>query len=140
MIGELALVFSIGILGIWKSIPVGLVMEMNPVWIASMTILGASLGILIIYFIGTNIKKYLRKMMKESSIEKKESRLHKLFNQYGVYGLGLLGTLIIGPNMTMALGIAFVNKPRILLLWTFFGIVIWSSVLTLLGDFGINLF
>ena len=140
MIGELALVFSIGILGIWKSIPVGLVMEMNPLWICLMTILGATLGILVIYMLGTNIKKYLNKWMKESSIEKKENRLLSLFNKYGVHGLGLIGTLIIGPNMTMALGIALVNKPRMLFIWTFVGIVVWTFTLTYLGHLGISVF
>lgn len=140
MIGELAIVFSIGILGIWKSIPVGLVMGMNPLWICLMTIMGATLGIFIIYLLGTNIKKYLKKWMKESSIERKENRLIFLFNKYGIHGLGLIGTLIIGPNMTMALGIALVKKPRILFLWTFVGIVVWTFTLTYLGSFGISIF
>jgi len=140
MIGELALVFSIGILGIWKSIPVGLLMGMAPLWISLMTIFGATAGIIIIYFIGNNIKKYLRKMMKESSIEKKENRLINLFNKYGVHGLGIIGTFFLGPNMTMALGIAFVNKPRTLFIWTFIGIVVWTFTLTYLGHFGISIF
>jgi membrane protein DedA with SNARE-associated domain len=140
MLGQLLIVFSIGILGIWKSIPVGLVMKVHPLWICLMTILGATLGILIIMLIGEKIKNYLAKWLKSSSMEKKENRLLRLFNRYGVHGMGILGTLIIGPNMTMALGLTIVYNPKVLFLWTSIGIIIWTATLTYLGYLGISIF
>jgi membrane protein DedA with SNARE-associated domain len=140
MLGQLFIVFAIGILGIWKSIPIGLVMKMHPLWICIMTIMGAMLGILIIMLIGSKIKNYFSKWMKVSSMEKKENRLLRLFNKYGVHGLGILGTLIMGPNMTMALGMTIVYKPRVLFFWTSIGIIIWTTTLTYLGYLGISIF
>jgi membrane protein DedA with SNARE-associated domain len=105
-----------------------------------MTILGATLGILIIMIIGSKIKDYLSRWMKDSSMEKKENRLLRLFNKYGVHGLGILGTLIIGPNMTMALGLTIVYNPKLLFLWTSIGIIIWTTALTYLGYLGISIF
>lgn len=140
MLDQLVLVFLIGILGIWKSIPVGLVMRLDPLWICVATILGATVGILIIYMLGTRVRTYLGKWMKESSLAKKESRLIRLFNKYGIHGLGVLGTLFMGPNMTMAIGLTIAYKPWVLFLWTLVGTIIWSIALTYVGFLGISLF
>ena len=69
---------------------------------------------------------------------KKEERVLKLFDRYGLIGLGIFGTLIIGPPMTMILGLALVQKQKHFLYWTMTGIVVWSLVLTILGSLGIE--
>ncbi|MBE9492584.1 MAG: VTT domain-containing protein [Bacteroidetes bacterium] len=140
MIGNLLLILLIGILGIWKSIPVGFVLKIHPVFICLMTIIGASIGIFIIFFIGTKIRKYLSKVMKDSKLLKKENKLINLFDKYGVHGLGIIGTLFMGPNLTMALGIAIVKNPKKLLLWVNIGIIIWTIVLTYVGVLGVKIF
>ena len=140
MLGQLAIVFLIGILGIWKSIPVGLVMKLDPFWICSATIMGATVGILIIFLLGTRVRKYLERWIKESSLIRKENRLIRLFNKYGIHGLGVLGTLVMGPNMTMAIGLTIANKPGVLMLWTLIGTVMWSIALTYVGFLGISIF
>jgi membrane protein DedA with SNARE-associated domain len=119
---------------------VGLALKVHPLWICLMTIMGAILGIVIIMLIGSKINNYLFKWMKASRREKKENRLLRLFNKYGVHGLGILGTLILGPNMTMALGLTIVYNPKVLFLWTSIGIIIWTTALTYLGYLGISIF
>ena len=63
-----------------------------------------------------------------------------LLDKYGIIGMGIFGTLLLGPNMTMAMGLVIVTKEKSLLLWTAAGIIIWTVVLTMIGTYSIELF
>lgn len=64
----------------------------------------------------------------------------QLFEKYGAPGLGLVGCLLLGPNLTILTGVVIVHSPRKLLCWTIAGILIWSLVLTLIAVFSVDLF
>ncbi len=140
MYGSLILVLFLGVLGIWKSIPVGFLLDVHPVMVCLMTILGGSLGVLVIYFIGTNVKSFLLKFIKPGKMAKKEHRLKEFLEKYGIPGLGFFSTLIMGPGLTMALGITLVNSHAKLLIWVIAGVVVWSILLTFIGQVGISIF
>ncbi len=140
MSGELyqfLIVFATGLLGIWKAVPVGFALGLDPVWIYLFTVLGAIVAALIIFFFGDAVRKFLQKRKKS---EKKETRARHLFNKYGTAGLGFLGCVIMGPNMTLVIGLILVRSPRKLLWFTIAGIVFWSLVLTVTASLGLNLF
>lgn len=73
-------------------------------------------------------------------MRKKSDRIEGLFEKYGAIGVGLLGTLMIGPNMTMALGLAIIKSEKAILVWTLAGTALWSIALTIIGYYGVNLF
>ena len=134
-----AIVFGTGMLGIWKAVPVGFALGTNPVAIWFLTVLGATASAVIIFFFGNKIRNWIQQKRKSPS-EKKHRRVRQLFDKYGTGGLGLLGTLLIGPNATMLLGLIVVQSPRKLLLFTLIGVALWTLLLTLLGVFSIDLF
>ncbi|MFC2106715.1 hypothetical protein ACFLRY_00120 [Bacteroidota bacterium] len=134
------LVTLLAAIGIWKSVPLGFILEMPPVLVCLMTILGASTGVWIIYFFGTFIKKYFPKVLSGKNIRKKESRIRGLLNRYGIPGMGIIATLLVGPIITMSLGMALVRNTRKLIIWTNVGIIIWSVTLTFIGHIGLSLF
>lgn len=78
--------------------------------------------------------------MGNNKIKTHEGKMISLFNKHGVPGIGLLSTLIIGPILTMTVGLTVVNNHKKLLIWTNIGIVIWSVLLTSIGHVGLNLF
>ena len=62
---DYVLVFLMGMLGIWKAIPLGLLLKSHPFIIFLMTALGASSAVLILFFFGNKIRGYiLRKRIK----------------------------------------------------------------------------
>lgn len=129
-----------GILGIWKAVPVGLAFQLNPVMIWLMTTLGAVTGVLVLFFFGNRIRRMTSKRRKKMKSPKKEARANRLFEKYGTAGLGFLGCLLMGPNMTIIIGLVIVKSQKQLLYWTLVGIVAWTLVLTLTGVFSIELF
>jgi membrane protein YqaA with SNARE-associated domain len=140
MITNLAVVLVLGVLGIWKSIPVGFILDINPILVCVMTILGASLGSIVVYLVGTKVRKYFGWMSKSKGVSKKHKRISGIFMRYGVPGLGLIAPLLIGPGVTMAVGMTIVKNGKQLLLWTNIGIVAWSILLTCIGQVGVSLF
>lgn len=135
-----AIIFLTGMLGIWKAVPVGFAFGTSPLMIYILTVSGAVTAVFILYFFGNGIRNYLNRRKKANKGEKKKARALQLFEKYGATGLGLLGCLLMGPNMTMLLGLVLVNSPKKLLFWTIAGIFIWTLALTMLGVLSIDLF
>ena len=129
-----------GIFGIWKAVPVGLALQLNPLMIWLMTTLGAVTAVLILFFFGKKIRNYFQSKKPKIKSPKKEARANRLFEKYGTAGLGFLGCLFMGPNMTIIIGLLIVKSQKQLLFWTLAGIAVWSLVLTVLGVFSIELF
>jgi len=139
MLKSYGLVFLMGIAGIWKAIPIGFILKLNPVWIAVATVLGATVGIVLIYFLGTSVKQYIEgRMKKKQSTKAKTERFKKILDKYGAAGVGILGSLIFGPNLTMAMGLIIVKSGKKLLFWTFLGTIVWSALLTAIAAMGID--
>jgi len=126
-------------LGIWKSVPVGLAFSINPVLIWLLTSAGASVAVLVLYFFEKKIRNYINRKREHKTNKSKEARAKQLLEKYGVFGLGFIGTFLMGPQMTMILGLIIVKSHTKLLYWTLSGIFVWSFVITYLGVGGIDL-
>lgn len=134
------LVFLTGMLGIWKAVPVGFALGEQPFLVWLFTSLGAASAAVILYFFGNWIRTLLSRWKKHTTRKKRDHRAARLLEKYGTAGLGLLGCLLIGPNMTMLLGLVLVKSPEKLLFWTIAGILLWTFALTILAVFSIDLF
>jgi len=137
---RLVIVFLVGTIGIWKAVPAGFLLKVTPLLIFLMTVLGALIGVLTIYTFGKWIKSYIERRKNKKRIEKKQSRARNLFEKYGVIGFALLGTILMGPQITMAMGLIIVKTQKKLLLWIVAGICIWTGALTIFAALGIELF
>lgn len=133
------IVFLTGITGIWKAVPVGLAFNMHPIAIWLCTSLGSIFAVVILYFFGKHIRAYILRKRENVKNRKKEVRASNLLEKYGVFGLGFFGTLLMGPIMTIVLGLIIVESHKKLLFWTLLGILTWSFVLTYLGIGGVDL-
>ncbi len=141
MIYEAILIFLTGILGIWKSVPLGLLLEAPPLVIFLMTALGGITGVLILFFFGDLVRQWTRRKKEgKPGNNRKSNTAQRLFQKYGTPGLGFFGSLILGPNLTIVLGLLLVKSRMQLLYWTLAGTALWSLVLTLTGVLSIDLF
>ena len=129
-------VFALGILELWLAIPLGLVMGLNPVVIAIMSILGAICGALIVARVGEDIKNWLVRKYGWDILKRQQGIVHRVWLKYGVIGLGLLSPFITGAPLGTALGIALGTPKKRLLLWISIGIVLWGIGLTAAGAMG----
>lgn len=133
------IIVILGALGIWKSVPVGFLLEMDPVRIVIATVSGAAAAVMLLYLLGSKVKSWATERMGRNGMKKRARRISILFDKYGALGVGLIGSLVIGPNMAMVLGLAVVRSEKKLLYATLAGVVIWTSLLTILTYSGIDL-
>lgn len=135
------LIYLMGAAGIWKAIPVGFLMDTPPFYVGLMTALGAVSALLVIYFFGTRVKAFFsRKMVSGKRLRARGDRFNRIFEKRGAPGIGLIGALIFGPNMTLILGLVIHSDGRRILVWTMVGAVLWTIVLVIVASYSIELF
>ena len=137
---ELLLIYLAGMTGIFKAIPVGMMLKASPVWVAIMTALGGLTAAVILFYFGGWVRHTLKKRKSGKGFEKREERTKRLYSKYGIIGLGIFGTLLLGLHITIILGLIVVKAKRKLLIWTTVGILLWSSVITVAAASGLELF
>jgi hypothetical protein len=88
--------------------------------------------------LGENIRNRILK-----GVNKPESSrgklLRKIWNNYGIIGLGLLSPLLFGAPIGAAIGVALGAPRNRLLLWMSVGIIIWTIILVFLVLQGISI-
>lgn len=133
------LVLLTALAGIWKAVPLGLVLKLHPVLIFLMTSLGGIISVLILYFFGNRLKSLIFRNQKKQEKSRRAKRIRFLLEKYGPAGLGLAGTLVAGQIATVLLGLALVRSQKVFLWWTLAGTVLSSLIITVLGVFGVDL-
>jgi hypothetical protein len=134
---SILIVFGASVVELWLAIPLGLVMKVNPIIIASISSLGAILAAFLVIVLGENLRSRFLKWHYGDEKALKKSRLYYIWNRYGVIGLGLLSPLLFGAPLGAAVGIALGAEKNGLILWMSVGIVLWSVGLTLAGMMGL---
>lgn len=131
------IIFVASVVELWLAIPLGFVMKVNPILIATVSAAGAILSAALVTILGDNLRNRLLKWKYGDEKSLKKSRLYKIWNKYGPVGLGLLSPLLFGAPLGAAVGIALGAEKERLLLWMSIGIILWSIGLTIAGDMGL---
>jgi hypothetical protein len=131
-----ASVLGSGVLELWVAIPLGFTLQLHPVTTAILSGLGSLLSAIIIIFFGSSVRTWLIKRFQRKNMGR-DSRMGRIWNRYGIIGLGFLSPLLTGAPLGAAIGISFNAEPRKLLLWMAVGIVFWSCVLTAATAYGL---
>ncbi|MCF8336206.1 MAG: hypothetical protein K9H65_06360 [Bacteroidales bacterium] len=137
---QISTVFIVGATGIWKGVPAGLAINAHPVITAGFTALGSIAVVLALFFSGKSFKEWILKRYGREKLKKKEGRFSRLMDRYGVAGIGLIGCGVIGPILSTLFGLILVRETKRLLVSLIAGIILWSSLLTVLGEMGVRLF
>lgn len=130
------LVFGASILELWAGIGLGLAFKLNPIITGISAALGSILSAFVVSFLGENIRERIIKWRYGKNKDLKNGRMYKIWNKYGIAGLGLLSPPLFGAPLAAALGITLGAQKKPLLLWISIGIVIWTAVFTGAIHFG----
>ncbi|MBD0383685.1 small multi-drug export protein [Paenibacillus sedimenti] len=130
-------VIGAGILELWAAIPLGFTLKLHPVTTGVLSALGSILSAIIVIFFGTSLRNWLVQRF-QSKTGGRGSRMTRIWDKYGIPGLGFLSPLITGAPLGAAIGISFGAEPRKLFIWMTIGIIFWSALLTAAAAFGLN--
>jgi membrane protein DedA with SNARE-associated domain len=135
---KLLTVMSLGAVELWAAIPAGFALQLPPVITGLTAASGSMLGAIVVVLLGDRIRGWLlRHHDSKSSKAGKPGLIDRIWQRYGVMGLGLLAPLLIGTPVGAAVGLTLGVPARRLLWWLSLGIVLWSIVLTIAGIFGL---
>jgi len=122
---------------IYAAIPAGYAFKLSPFTILFASIIGGLAGVFVSYFFGDKIRAFFHK---KKTVEKTESQKHpmitRLWNKYGVVGLGFLGTITIGAPISIAVGAGLNVNLKKLLVWCCLGVVTRCIIFTIIGYYG----
>ncbi|MED1952825.1 small multi-drug export protein [Brevibacillus centrosporus] len=127
-------VFGTSMLELWAAIPLGFALQLPAVVTGILSAIGAIASAGIVIFLGGSLRSWLIKRFEKKG--KRQGRMVRIWDKYGVIGLGLASPLITGAPLGAAIGISLGAPIGKLMWWMSVGIVIWSVILTAAVFFG----
>lgn len=124
---------------IYAAIPAGFVFGLSPWLIFLASVIGGLTGLFVAAFLGDRIMRFFDKK-KGKEAPPKTGLIYRIWNKYGIIGLGLLGTITVGAPLSLAVGIGFKAPLQKLITWCCIGIIARCSAFTLIGYYGLKLF
>jgi membrane protein YqaA with SNARE-associated domain len=125
---------------IYAAIPAGFAFNLSPLTIFLSSVAGSMIGLFIAAFFGNKIRQFFSKKKNVQETKPKDGLVHRIWNKYGIIGLGLLGTMTVGAPASVAVGIGFNGSVQKLILWCSIGIVSRCLLFTVIGHFGNSMF
>ena len=142
MIYKILTVAGLATFEIYAAIPAGFAFGLSPWIIFLASLVGGIVGVFVAAFLGEKIEKLISKYRKPKveTKEKKPTLAHKLWEKYGIVGLGILGTMTVGAPVSIAVGVGFNVNMHKLATWCCLGVFIRCALFTAIGYFGIQIF
>lgn len=95
-------------------IPSGIIFGLDPLLVVIAAVLGNAITIFVFAYAGSQIRAWLirrRERKGKSGESKRFEKGQAAFDKYGVYGLALLGPILIGTQFSAAISVAAGVKP-----------------------------
>lgn len=136
---EIISVAGLATFEIYAAIPLGFGFGMHPLTIFLSSLVGGLTGVFVAAFLGDQIRAFLRKNKPPKEEKPKNGLAHKLWDKYGIIGLGFLGTMTVGAPISLAVGVGFNAPLKKLVTWCCIGVLVRCAVFTTIGHYGMKL-
>jgi hypothetical protein len=120
-------VIGIAFIELWAAIPLGFALKLHPVLTGAASALGACLAAMAVIFFGDRLRKWL--LRDKEPGQKNSGKVYRIWEKYGVIGLGLLAPLLTGALIGAAVGVSLGAAPGRLYFWLVTGITLWTVIL-----------
>lgn len=142
MIYKILIVAGLATFEIYAAIPAGFAFGLSPWVIFFASLIGGLTGVFVAAFLGEKIEKLISRFRKprQAVKENKTNLAYKIWQKYGIIGLGFLGTFTIGAPLSIAVGVGFNVNMHKLATWCCMGVLARCAIFTLVGYYGMKLF
>jgi hypothetical protein len=130
--------FGLGFLYFIGAIPAGVAAH-APVWVAAVAAwLGYSAGGLVVLAAGAPFRAWLTLKLKINPTPDPSKLFWRIWHSFGIWGLGLIAPVTIGPQASAALCLALGEPPRRIQLAISLGVAPWAIVIGILTAAGLS--
>lgn len=138
-IAQYLTVYLLGILELWIAIPAGISLKMPVVAAALVSGAGALTSGVIVFAVGAPLRNWLLRIGAKKT-SGRDSLIQKIWNEFGIAGLGLIAPFFTGVHLGTAIALALGCTWRKTLLWMSIGTVLWSFIIAIAAAAGFSLF
>ena len=126
---------------IYAAIPAGFALGLSAWTIFFASLAGGLIGVFVAAFLGDKIRSLFHKKKPTKEVaEQKHPKILRLWNKYGIVGLGFLGTVAVGAPISIGVGIGLNANIKKLVTWCCIGVLTRCVAFTLIGYYGLQLF
>ena len=130
--------FGLGFLYFISAIPAGVAAH-APVLVAAIAAwLGYSAGGLVVLAAGAPLRNWIARKLKINPTPDPTKLFWRIWHRFGIWGLGLIAPVTIGPQATAALCLALGEPPPRIQMAISLGITPWAIVFGILTAAGLN--
>ena len=130
-------VVGAGIIELLAAISAGLALGLHLLLTGIASAMGSIVALVLVVFLGDRIKNWVINRRGGKKIKEENSRIYRVWNKYGVIGLGMLSPLLTGAPLGAAIGISLGVSPSRLIMWMVIGITVWTIILTMICALGL---
>jgi len=141
MLYKILTVAGLATFEIYAAIPAGFAFGLSPIIIFFASLIGGILGVFVAAYLGDKIKSLVNQFRK-TKVEKTKKEpgfVLKIWEKYGVIGLGLLGTMSVGAPISIGVGVSFNVPTNKMVFWCCLGVLIRCALFTTIGHLGVQL-
>ncbi len=140
MLYKILTVAGLATFEIYAAIPAGFAFKLSPLVIFLASAIGGLVGVFVAAYLGDIIKNWLSKFRKPKPAKSEPGFVLKIWEKYGVIGLGLLGTMAVGAPISIGVGVGFNVPTNKMVFWCCLGVLIRCALFTSIGHFSLKLF
>ncbi|MGG9964469.1 hypothetical protein [Ferruginibacter sp. SUN106] len=141
MIVEILTVTAMATFEVYAALVAAHAFGMDPWIILGCTLTGGIAGVFIAAFLGERIEKFIsKKIRKDKTPKPKTGLIYKIWDKYGLYGLGTIGTFFLGAPAAIAVGTGFNADLKKLVRICLITVVVRCFAFTFFSDYIKGLF
>ena len=131
-------VFFLAMLELWAAVPAGFALGLPALAVGLLSAGGSIVGVVVLAFAGGRLRAWLL-AKRGNPAANREGRLYRVWERWGVPGLGLVGPLLLGAPLAALAGIALGAPRGRLVLWCSLGAALWTALFTAALALGVAL-
>jgi len=142
MLYKILLVGLIATFEIYVAIGTGMAFNLSSNVLFLTTVTGGIIGVFVAAFLGDKIRSFILKYKKPKPVKQgnKDKIIMKLWEKYGVVGVGFLGTFIVGAPISIGIGYGFGIQPKRLVNWCLLAVVLRCFIFSYFFNYVKSLF
>ena len=141
MLYKILLVGLLATFEIYVAIGTGMAFNLSSNVLFFTTVTGGVIGVFVAAFLGNKIRSFILKYKKPKPAKagNKDKMILKLWEKYGVVGVGFLGTFIVGAPISIGIGYGFGIQPKKLVNWCLLAVVLRCFIFSYFFNYVKNL-
>jgi membrane protein YqaA with SNARE-associated domain len=140
MIFKILTIIGLATFEVYAAIPAGFAFQLSPLVIFLSSTTGGLIGVVVAAYLGSLIQRFFAKYRKTPKEEKPKSGfILRVWEKYGLVGLGVIGTMTVGGPISIGVGVGFNVPINKLVFYCCIGVIARCAIFTFLGELGMKL-